>query len=222
MQGVLGTQAALAILPMGTGNDFARTLGFGPNIDQALDAIFAGRRERVDVGKWQIGEETGHFINVAGCGFDGAVADRVNKGLRSLRGRTAYLAAIFQTLLSYKPTRLSMLVDGKPMETRAMLCALANAKTYGGGLMIAPTAKLQDGLLDLVLVGELSKPDFLMNFPKVMKGKHLTHSKVTHLTFRELEMESDPEIPFLVDGELLPTGKVKVSVVPGALDVIMP
>src|SRR6185503_970982 len=121
-----------------------------------------------------------------------AVADRINKGFRNLRGTTAYLAAVFQTLMSYRATNLKIVVDGKKIETRAMLCALANARCYGGGMVVAPKAELQDGLLDLVLVKELGKLEFLINFPKVMKGAHLSHPKVTHLTFKKLEMESDP------------------------------
>jgi diacylglycerol kinase (ATP) len=222
MQGVLGTQAALAVLPMGTGNDFARTLGFGPNIDKAIEVIANGKRERVDVGRWQIGDRHGHFINIAGCGFDGAVAERVNRGFRSLRGTSAYLAAVLQTLMTYEATTLRIIVDGERIECRAMLCAIANAKSYGGGMLVAPQADLQDGLLDLVLVRELGKVAFLLNFPKVLKGKHLSHPSVTHLTFKNLEMQSDPPLPFLVDGELLPTGRVNIEVQPSALEVVMP
>lgn len=221
MEGVLGTPAALGILPLGTGNDFTRAIGAGPSIESAIDALKGGKRERIDVGRWTQGERSGHFINVAGCGFDAVVADRVNRGFRRLRGTAAYVAGLLQTLVAYRATHLRIVVDGEVYESKAMLCAFANATSYGGGMRIAPTAELSDGLLDLVIVGELGRGAFLWSFPRVLKGTHLTHPKVTHRRFRSLEIKSDPPVPILVDGELIPPGPLSVEVVAGALDVIV-
>jgi diacylglycerol kinase (ATP) len=221
MEGVLGTDAALAVLPLGTGNDFSRSIGVGPNIDSAIDALAERKVKRIDVGRWQQGGRCGHFVNVAGCGFDAAVADRVNTGYRRLRGRSAYLAGILQCLFKFRSSNLSLVVDGELVYGRAMLCAFANARSYGGGMQIAPTADLTDGWLDLVLVGELGRVEFLWSFPRLLKGTHLSHPKVSHRLFRHLEVLSDPPVPILVDGELLRPGPLTVEVVPSALNVVV-
>jgi diacylglycerol kinase (ATP) len=101
------------------------------------------------------------------------------------------------------------------------LAAFANAQSYGGGMRVAPLAELQDGLLDLVVVGEFGRIEFLANFPKVLKGVHLRHPKVRHVRFRSLQIESDAPVPILIDGELLPPGPLTIEVVPAALDVIV-
>jgi diacylglycerol kinase (ATP) len=220
MQGILGSQATLAIIPTGTGNDFARTIGIGASVPASFEALLAGKRKLIDVAAWRIGSREGHFLNVAGCGFDAAVAHRINSGLRFLTGRAAYLAAIGQCLRSYSPIQLVIEADGQVFEERLMLFAIANAKSYGGGMLIAPTAEIDDGLLDLVMVRDMSKPEFLRSFGRVLKGSHLSHPKVSHLRACFVTFSSPG--PFLVDGELLAPGKVEIQVVPNALEVIVP
>lgn len=222
-QGLVGTEAALGVLPLGTGNDYCRMIGIGPDIDLAIDALAADRRLRIDLAKWSLGSgENGYSLNVAGCGFDAVVADRVNRGFRRLRGTTAYIAAVLQSLSSYRPTELTITADGETIQCKAMLCAVANCSSYGGGMKIAPNASLQDGLLDLVLVGELGRIEFLMNFPKVMKGAHITHPKVVCRTAKRVEIRSDSPVPYLVDGEVLPPGDFAIEIVPAALTAVVP
>lgn len=221
MQGILGSKTALAVLPLGTGNDFARSIGVH-RIESAIAAIAANQRKRVDVGHWHQGAREGHFLNVAGCGFDAVVASRINTGFKRLKGSLAYVAAVISTLLSYRASTLTIVVDGERFQVRAMLCAIANARCYGGGMMIAPCADIADGFLDLVIVEEISRIGFLLAFPKVFKGKHMTHPKVMHRTFKSIEISSDPPVPFLVDGELFDAGPVRIEVVPSVLDVLVP
>ncbi|MBS1708582.1 MAG: diacylglycerol kinase family lipid kinase [Armatimonadetes bacterium] len=222
LQGVLGTGADLAVVPLGTGNDFARMLGIGNDHSKAVDAIREGRTVTIDVGRWTQASATGHFINAAGCGFDAAVAEKINSGYRWLGGTSAYVAAVLGTLASYRAVGLTIEVDGEEIAARAMLCAMANAQAYGGGMKIAPSASLQDGFLDLVLVEEIGRGEFLKTFPKVFKGTHIEHPKVTHRQFKRLTIRSTPQGPFLVDGELVAAEPVTVEVVPGAIRVVVP
>lgn len=113
-------------------------------------------------------------------------------------------------------------MDGIEIEAPAMLCAIANATCYGGGIRVAPMASVSDGVLDLVIVGNFGRIEFLRAFPQVLKGTHLKNPKVKHIPFRRLEISSNPAIPFLVDGELVGALSTQVEVVPGALKMVFP
>ncbi len=214
--GVLGSSAALAVLPVGTGNDLARMLPFGNDLPRALAALAAGSASPVDVGI----ANGRPFLNVAGCGFDARVAHRINHGLRFLSGTPAYLAAILAELATYRAASLRIETDSGTIETRAMLCAVANSRSYGGGLQIAPSAELADGLLDLAVIHEIGKLDFVRTLPKAFSGRHTSHPKYQTLRVCSATVVSDPPLPVLVDGELAGTTPLHIEIRPAAIRLV--
>lgn len=220
--GLIGSDATFGIIPSGTGNDLCRTLGIGASVEKAIAAIQAGKTIQMDVGKWKTDQAEGYFLNIAGMGFDAAVADRINQGFKSLRGTAAYLAAVIATLRTYQPQDLRLTLDGTAIQEEVMLCAIANAQCYGGGMKVAPMASLSDGILDVVLVKRLGKASFLQAFPSVFKGAHIGHPAVDHYRARTIRLDPQPASFFLIDGELSPCRWAEIEVVEGALQVLAP
>ncbi len=216
--GLIGSSVPLAVLPMGTGNDFARTIGLGTDPDLAVKTMIHGEPAKIDVGK----EPKGVFLNIAGCGFDAEVAHRINHGIRYVRGTAAYLLGVVQTLAKMSPVSIRLTIDGETTDEKVMLCAVANARTYGGGMKIAPNADISDGVFDIVLVGDLGKLEFLRAFPSVFKGAHLAHPKVKVLRGSKVKIEAESPMPVLADGEELEGWPVEFEILPGALQVMMP
>ncbi|MBC8064678.1 MAG: diacylglycerol kinase family lipid kinase [Chlorobia bacterium] len=220
--GLIGSDVAFGVIPSGTGNDLCRTLGIGASIPRALDALQNGKTIQMDVGHWRTDQNEGYFLNIAGMGFDAAVADRINQGFRSLRGTVAYLAAVIATLRTYQPKELKLTLDGQTIEEEIMLAAVANAQSYGGGMRVAPMASITDGMLDIILVKRLGKFDFLRAFPSVFKGGHIGHPAVEHYRARSIRLDPRGDSPFLIDGELTPCQWAEIEILPAALRIIVP
>jgi diacylglycerol kinase (ATP) len=206
------TGRRLAIVPSGAGNDFARVLGYDPKQPlRAFDALAHGHNRTVDLGRvngrW--------YTCVTASGFD-AEANRWANTVSRLSGTTLYVAAVMRTLAVYKPHQFRVTVDGTPLETRAWLVAVGNGPAYAGGMKVTPGARLDDGLLDVTVVGAMSRPEFLWNFPKVFKGTHVGHPKISTLRGKTVQLESlDPSIPMEVyaDGE-------RVGPLPGTMEAV--
>jgi diacylglycerol kinase (ATP) len=215
----LGTSdIAVGLIPLGTGNDFARTVGVPREPARAMDTLLSGTLRRLDAGC----RDGRRFINVAGCGFDAVVAARVNAGGRRLRGVWAYLVAVADVLRTFRPALYRVRVDGETLETEAMLCAVANGASYGGGMRVAPDARPDDGRLDVCLVRSCGKLEFLRAFPRVFRGTHLSHPKVWIGRGEEVSVICTPEQPVLMDGELVAPTPARFSALPGAVRFVTP
>ncbi len=220
LAGVVADQGGrLAIVPTGSGNDFARTLGYDTRRPlSALDALVAPKVATVDLGL----VDGTSFCCVASAGFD-AEANRWANGVEHLGGTALYVAAALRTLARYGPRRFELTVDGKRHETEAWLVAVANAPSYGGGMRVAPAARVDDGLLECTVVGAVSRLEFLATFPKVFRGRHVEHPRVETFSAREVTIDSEsPDVPVYADGESAGTLPRTLTIRPRALTVLAP
>jgi diacylglycerol kinase (ATP) len=229
LNGIFGTEARLGILPVGTGNDFARTLGIGADWNRALETLRAGMVRTgtvrtVDVGKVEIGGQSRYFLNVAGAGFDSRCAARINehrpKILAKLSGTTAYIVAVLSELRTYQTAHIRLELDGRVVESQGIMCAIANAQTYGGGMKVAPDADLSDGLFDICLIKDVSAFEFLRAFPGVFAGKHIHHPKVEMFRAAKVKLQCEPPLPVLVDGDILGASPASFEILPDAIEVL--
>ncbi|MEU4195595.1 YegS/Rv2252/BmrU family lipid kinase [Kribbella sp. NPDC026611] len=202
------------VIPAGTGNDFARGIGVPlKNPAAAADLIVAGKTRTVDLA---VAKDEFITTVVAG-GFDSLVNKRAN-AMSWPKGSSRYTVATLAELRTFKPLEYVVTVDDQVIETRAMLVAVGTGPTYGGGLQICAGAVIDDGLLDVTIIGPVSRLTLLQLFPKLAKGTHVGHPKLTALRGRQVRVES-PGITAYGDGEPLGPLPVDISIAPGALTV---
>jgi diacylglycerol kinase (ATP) len=223
----------LAIVPTGAGNDFARHLGLDRR--RWLDTIpllAAGQVGTVDLGRAELtgpsGGERGAivrwFTSVANAGFD-SEANRWANGVQWASGTTLYVLAVLRTLGTYRPHRFRLTVDGEDHDIDAWLVAIGNTRGYAGGMLITPGAELDDGQLDVCVVGPVSRAAFLRSFPRVFRGTHVSHPAVDMYRGKLVELASlDQSVPIELygAGERIGPLPARMEAVPGALQAIVP
>jgi len=218
--GVLGTETALVPLPAGTASDFARALGI-VSLEDAVRAIVAMRVVAIDVVRVTTGAGCRHYLNVAGCGFDSDVTETANTMRVTLGGVGTYVAAMLWTLSRFTPASYRIDLDGEIVEGPHMLVVVGNSTTYGGGMRVTPEASVVDGLLDVCLLREMSRPSFLLAFPSVFRGTHVRHPCVRMARARRVSVEADRRVMVYADGERIGPAPAAFEVVPGALPVVV-
>lgn len=214
LNGAFGVGVTLAVIPLGTGNDFARTLRLG-SVEQALATLDYGTARPIDVGVARAATGERYWLNIAGAGFDAAVAARINRG-GWLRGTPAYIAAVAHTLRTFQAAKIEMTADGETQQHTALLCAIANAQSYGGGMRIAPEADLNDGLLDTCVIKDATPLEFMRALPSVFRGAHTGHPKIQMGRTAAVTLHCDGW-PVLLDGEVwieAATGPIEFSLRP--------
>jgi diacylglycerol kinase (ATP) len=219
VQGLAGTACALGVIPLGTGNDLAGTLGIPPDLDAAVARALAGQVRRIDLAR--VGETS--CVGYAGVGFDSEVTRFANE-TRILRGPLVYFYSVLHTLATFEPPRMKVVYDGGSFEGRAMFTVVNNLPRFGGGMRIAPGAEIDDGLLDLVIVREIPKPTLLAVFPRVYGGRHVGHPAILMARTRRAEITVDREMTMYGGGEpvrpMAAGETVAVEVAPGGLAVV--
>lgn len=218
--GLLGTRAALAVLPAGTGDDFAKAIGPG-KLEAATKLLASPRIRPIDVVQVTAGAQRRCFVNVAGAGFDSEVNEAANAMKLNLGGTGTYLAALVKTLSRFSPARYVIDLDGERLDTEAMLVVVGNSRSYGGGMKVLPGASVTDGQLDVCIVHALSKAAFLRAFPRVFRGTHITHPKVSMLRGTRLHVEANRRIDVHADGERVGPLPAIFEVQPAALRLVV-
>lgn len=215
-----GTAVPLVIVPAGTGNDTAAALGvpFG-DPGRALDLMLTGATHTIDAARvtGPAGEEC-WFVGVLAGGFDAIVNERAN-AMTWPRGSARYTLAAMRELPVFRPIPYRISIDGTSYDGGAMLVAVANSTSYGGGMKVVPGAAVDDGLLDVLILGPLSTTTFVRVFPKVFSGRHITHPAVRVVRGRHVELEA-PGIVAYADGERIGPLPRTIEVVPGAMRVV--
>jgi diacylglycerol kinase (ATP) len=216
IQAVAGTGVPLGIVPAGTGNDLARELDMPRDPLEATEAILAATPRQIDAvragDRW--------FGGVLGSGFDSMVNERANR-MSWPRGRSRYNLAILAELRVFRPLPFTITLDGEVWHTEAMLVAIGNGTSYGAGMKVCPTASLDDGLLNVTVLGPVPKTRFIRMFPRVYKGTHVELAEVQCRQAREVRLES-PGVVAYADGERFAALPVTCTCVPGALSVLAP
>lgn len=214
VQALAGTAVPLGILPAGTGNDAARTLGLPMDPTAAADVVMRGHCRVVDLAL----AGTRRYFGVLAAGFDARVNDRAN-GARY--GRRRYELAVLGELRTFAAASYVLDLDGSEQGMEAVVVAVGNAPTYGGGMRICAGARVDDGLLDVVVVSKMTRLQLARVFPRIYTGSHLSHPAVTRHRVRRVTV-SGPDLLAYADGEPLARLPVTVRVEPGALRVLVP
>jgi len=211
------TDGALAVIPAGRGNDFARVLGVPEDPLVAARIAVQGRERMIDVAEAD-GEA---YLGIASLGFD-SDANRIANESRVIRGNMVYLYSALRALASWKCASFTVTVDGERHQLRGYSVAVANSKAYGGGMYIAPDAELDDGLLDVVAIREVSRLRFLANLPKVFRGNHLNEPSVFTHRGSEVTVEAERRFRVYADGDPIADVPVTMTVAKRCLRVVGP
>jgi YegS/Rv2252/BmrU family lipid kinase len=222
--GVAGTDAEIAVLPCGTGQDFGRTHGVPSRFDDAVHVALGGELRTIDLGRVELDEGISRvFANVGSAGMSGAVARRANAMTKALGGRTTFFYALTREFLAWQNTNVLVELDGGVRREGAMHDVIvANGRYHGGGMKLAPDARQDDGVFDVVTIGDVNKLDFLTTAPKLYSGRYLSHPKVELLRSPFVAISSAEPLPLEVDGEPIGTTPARFELVPAALRLRVP
>ncbi len=216
----------LGIISTGTGGDYVRTVGVPRRYEEACRCFIEPKTLTVDLGIVEYANNGDTmkrlFVNFAGLGFDAEIVQRTTQQFKALGGLLSYLTAALATLVFYRNRKITLVIDGEEVEKDVCAVIMNNGRYGGGGMFTAPDADLADGLLDVLIIGDISKADLLWSLPRIYKGTHLTHPKVTMKRAKEIEIRSRDETMLLqADGDLLGELPARFRVLPSSLNIVV-
>jgi diacylglycerol kinase (ATP) len=217
----------LAVIPRGTGRDFVRTYGIPRDLEQAVEVALTGEIRTVDLGlvtfrTWAGEEERSHFANVASAGISGAIAQRANETTKALGGKLSYYWSTLAVFVRWQTGEMRVTVDGETRAQKIIDVLVANGRYLAGGMMMLPEAEPDDGVFDVLVIGDVTKRDLAFTLPKAYRGKHLPHPRLEVLRGRVVTVDADEPLPIELDGEQPGTTPARFEVVPGALHLRVP
>jgi YegS/Rv2252/BmrU family lipid kinase len=227
VNGIAGRDVELATIPLGTGMDFVRTYGIPTRFDDAVRVAAGGSTRTVDAGRvryrtWAGEDAERWFANVGSAGMSGAVAQRANGMSKALGGKATFFYALTRVFLEWQNTPITVTLDDGVRSQPMHDVIVANGVWHGGGMKLAPDARPDDGLFDVVLIGDVSKLDFLTTAPRLYRGRHVTHPKVEVVRSVRVGVDAAEHLPIEVEGEQVGTTPAAFELVPGALRVRVP
>lgn len=217
LNGMYGSKAALGLLPVGSGNDFARAVPLPVSLDKSLEVLLRGKRKKIDLAR----ANDIIYHNGVGVGFDAWAVDKAMK-IKHLRGNAIYLYSVLYTLISYKPANLELTINGQLFEHDYFLLTIANGVSLGGGFHLTPNAKLDDGLLDICVIQNMPKLQVLKNLLKVYSGTHTEDPRVDIIQSTTATIRSESGFAAHADGELLSLNmkELNIEILPEAVELI--
>jgi len=217
----------LGIVPIGSGNDFATTMGITRNSEEALRKVFSGSPQWFDVATAQ--DESGrieYWMNTLGMGFDSAVNFH-SRNVPIFHGFMIYFLAVFRTMIeNYRPFKINCTIDGEPFEKETLMFTVANGRREGGGFLLAPDALQNDGLLNFTVVDVISRLTMFSAIPHFLDGTHASLNYVKTGTFKKIVLKSDKPLWIHADGEVFAgftshVTELTLEVVPNAIQLIL-
>ena len=227
VNGIAGTKAEVAILPSGTGQDFGRTHDIPTRFDDAVQVALAGVAREIDLGLAHFRAPDGSegsrvFANVGSAGMSGAVARRANAMSKALGGRTTFYYALVREFAVWKNTDVTVTFEGAERHGPMHDVIVANGRWHGGGMKLAPDAHPDDGVFDIVLIGDVTKLDFVTTSPKLYNGGHVRHRRVEVVRSAQVAVEAASPIALELDGEVGGATPARFEILPRALRLRSP
>jgi YegS/Rv2252/BmrU family lipid kinase len=225
----LADRVAIGLLPLGTGGDFVRTVGVSRDPERAVAALASHAPRAIDAGRVTYLDRggksaTSYFVNVASFGMGGLVDEMVNRTTKALGGTASFLLGTLRALVRFRGEPVGIRLDGEPIfEGLLAIAAAANGRYFGGGMHVAPRARLDDGLLDVIVVPNLPRLRLLSQLPLLYRGTHVEAGAATAFRGRVLEATAEPGSVLIdVDGEPLGSLPLRIEILPGALSLLVP